>query len=156
MAPWRFVHVLKLNVGSWPVHAVEVTNVQNYRASQGGILSVQSELNLNETEARAATDRCDNPDTVTSFDKTAITNIFAPGDGRPSSERPRLWVHLIVLWFIVLLVLKVRCPGCSRLLCVASRCTILHVTLHVVLQSLQAAVHPRSHARHAEHAKHRL
>ena len=54
---------------------------------------------------------CDNPNTVTSFDKTAITNIYTPrpgsADALPGSERAYLWAHLVALWLIVLLVMKV-------------------------------------------------
>ena len=55
-----------------------------------------------------SSNRCNNPDTVTSLDKTAITNIYTPDSIDDGGERWRLWVHLVALWVLVLLTLRVR------------------------------------------------
>ena len=88
---------------------------------------MQSELNLNPASASAPTARCDSPDAVTSLDKLAITNIFTPADGE-GSEQPRLWAHLLALWLIALLVLKVQSSS-------SSVCAILASFVHLTAGS---------------------
>ena len=75
---------------------------------------MQTEITLNRTAVANVTDRCDDPNSVTTFDKTSIVNIYSqPSRGVLENESRLLWVHLVALYLITFITLKVRCPVAS-------------------------------------------
>lgn len=69
---------------------------------------MQTEITLNSTAVANVTDRCDDPNSVTSFDKTSIVNIYSQPDTRAlQNETSLLWAHLVALYLITFIVLKV-------------------------------------------------
>jgi hypothetical protein len=52
---------------------------------------------------------------VTSFDKTSMSNIDAEDGLTRGSEQTLLWAHLVALYLVVFICLKVRLLSCIRL-----------------------------------------
>ena len=70
---------------------------------------VQTEITLDQNAVANITDRCDDPNAVTSFDKTSIVNIYSqPSTRFLENESALLWAHLVALYLITFITLKVR------------------------------------------------